>query len=658
MRPITTYIATLLLLVSCSKVNDLDNNLGNDGRVQTIKFMLVNSSSQAGDTKALGNDALNENKIDRLDVFFYEGENCVFYPTPSQLTINAVTKEVSIQIPNDIALGFFGRTFTVYVVANCTKNRTDLTNKTYTNLRLLTQTNDHDFNITPFSAQPNFLMDAAVSVTLTQGVNNLGHLNLTRAAAKITMEITEAAVTGYTPGVATVSLNNYLNTSTLGTGTLYESQSSDYRSVSRSLGNLSTGSLHTTDPFYCYSNDWEFDAGKETYIMLAIPWTNNNNPTDSKTYYYRVPFNYLKAVGEASGHEFRIRRNYIYQFLMRINVLGSLDPDTPVELNCNFDVVDWTDRTVEVSIVQYDFLVVHERDVEMKNISTYAIEYSSSSPIQITNAQVYCYEYSVSGTITQKFYTAGSPEFPRLTIDPLTSKIYIATITPVNYVPRTMTFTVTNSASLKQYVTVTIYSAKYISAQQAPDYQSGDPWAAGSNLGGGSNNPMGASGQQNFNMFTITTTVLNINDRMPNGAPFYGVPITLGDPTELVDGIYQTRTDLASNSIMSPQFVIASQRGISSAHTYDNAVLRCRGYQEYPYERGSWRVPTAAELAYGNKLQNDPNSAVKGLFAAGNNAWWTAAKYYGFNFQSNTLTVNETAETLHYIRCVHDVWKD
>lgn len=648
-------MAALLALTACSK-DGADQPAPTDGHV--LEFELVNSSDLLNPTRAAGESARNENRIDRLDIFFYEGETCVFYPNSSQLTINPATQRVSIRIPNDDALGFFGRSFTIYMLANCTATRATLTNKTFTQLKQLQQTTAADFNPEAFVAQSNFLMDGQVVVTLAQGVNNLGSVTLKRAAAKITVEVTEASVVGYTPGVARVYLNNYINTTTLGSGTLYSSQYTDYRKSSRSLGDLSVGGIHTTEPFYSYANDWEFDGIKETYIMLAIPWTRNLDPSDTKTYYYRVPFNYLKATGETDAHEYRLRRNYIYQFLMKINALGSLDPDDAVELTCNFDVVDWTTRNVEASIVQYDFLVVYERDVEMRNTSTYAIEYSSNSPIQITAAQCFCYEYAVSGTVTQKFYTAGSPEFPRIAISPQTGTINITAIVPTNYVSRTLTFTVTNSASLRQYVTVVIYSTKYISAQKAPDYESGNAWAAGSNLGGGTNNPMGASGQQNFNMFTITTTVLGMDDRMPDGAPFYGVPITIGDPTESVLGINQTRSDIASNSIMSPKFVIASQRAISSTHTYDNAVLRCRGYQEYPYPRGSWRVPTAAELAYGNKLQNDPNSAVKGLFVAGNNSWWTAARYYAFNFQSNALTANGTLLTTYYIRCVHDVWKD
>ncbi len=644
MKRFAIYIC--LLLAACSKSED-------EWPADSSRYVIAFSSADLT-ARALGEDARNENAVTRLDVFFYEGETLAYYPASAQLAMGSGS--VTLNIPTATALTLLNRTYTVYVLANCPLPRASLENKTFSALRQTVITNAAGFNPAVFQPQAGFLMDGQLSVTLTAGARNLGRADLKRAAAKIAVNITRAAVTGYTPGVATVVLNNYLDKTMLGADMLYQGVPADYLdSPARTIGDLSVDGAHAAAPFYAYASDWEFDAAKESYLMIAVPWRQGVQA--AQTYYYRVPMNYLQAVGETDAHRYRIRRNYIYQFNIDISALGGLDPENAVTLSPGFEVRDWSTRAIAVSVSQYDFLVVYERDVEMNNVSHRAIEYSSNSPIQITSAACYCNEYATDGTVSQKNYAAGSPEFPKVTVNTAASVIEITGFTPINYVPRTLTFTVTNVAGLKQYVTAVMYPPKYITAQKAPDYTSGD-WVAGSNLGGGTNNPMGASGQQNFNMFTITTSSLDASDRMPDTAPFYGVPITLGDPTEVVNGIRQTRTDAVSNAIMSPRFVVASQRGISSAHTYDNAVLRCRGYQEYPYPRGSWRVPTAAELAYGNRLQNDANSAVKGLFVAGNNSWWTAAKYYAFNFQSNALTALGTASTTYYIRCVHDVWKD
>ncbi len=645
MKRFAIYI--FLLLAACGKTWD-------DGLTDSGSYVIDLSNADPV-TRALGEDGRNENIVSRLDIFFYEGETLAYYPTAAQLSIG--TGRVTLNIPTATALALLNRTYTVYILANSPLPRTSLESKTFTALRQTVLTNSTGFNAAVFQPQANFLMDAQLTVTLTAGMRNLGKADLRRAAAKIAVNITRASITGYTPGNAAVVLNNYLDKTTLGADMLYTATVADcLDSPARAIGDLSVQGAHAAAPFYTYANDWEFDAAKETYLMISVPWRRGTDA--AQTYYYRVPMNYLQATGETDAHRFRIRRNYIYQFNIDISALGGLDPENAVTLTPNFEVRDWTTRNIAASVSQYDFLVVYERDIEMNNISRRAIEYSSNSPIQITSAASWCNEYATDGTISQKNYAAGSPEFPKITVNTASSLIEIVAFTPINYVPRFLTFTVTNASGLKQFVAATIYPPKYITAQKAPDTPPNNFGVAGSTLGGGTNNPNGATGQTNFNMFTITTSSLDATDRMPDGAPFYGAPITLGDPTEVVDGIRQTRTDAVANAIMSPRFVVASQRGISSQHTYDNAVLRCRGYQEYPYPRGSWRVPTAAELAYGNRLQNDANSAVKGLFVAGNNSWWTAAKYYAFNFQSNALTVLGTSTTTYYIRCVHDVWKD
>lgn len=644
------YISILYLLLVIGGCSDETQQKQDVDQGPSISFTLSSSTDSHTYNRATRSvDVLeNEKTVNRIDLFFYDqqGVVCLFYPDANQLTREG--DKVTVRVPSEIAETLFGQTCRVYLLVNCRLDRNILMRKSLDDLQQLTEATAVDFN--GMQAQTDFLMDGMVIATLSQTENNLGKITLKRAAAKIIVDISNAEIAGYTPGKAEVRFTNYLNWTAIGSSAQYVAQPDEYKECTKELVKNADGYSYKMDgQIYSYSNEWEFDASRESYITIAMEWTKSDSPTDTKTYFYRIPFNYTKAEGDTDSHRFRLRRNYIYQFMVDVSVLGGLDPKEAVDLYANFEVIDWTEHIIDVTILEYHYLIVYERIIEMHNVASRKMEYKSSAPIEFLEITAECLEYDPSGATHVKMYSDEDSEFPKITdfgVD-TDGKTYftVATSIPENYVSKNIKFKVKNRALLFAFVEVTQYPKKYVTAQ----FSENTPYVAGATLGNTANYPNGDGDQTNFNFYTITTVSLDELD-----------DYTIGDPTYIgEDGNRRTGTTAEYNSIVSPQFIVASQRGITLADNYADNELRCFSYQESQYPRTSWRMPTRAELQLISALQRDPKSAIKNLFtpSSSNSAWWSAQQYVTVNLATGALPAANDNTTAP-VRCVHDTWRD
>lgn len=628
------YLLFLLLvvgLVSCVAETESDINNGTDNSISFAVQVATGDETKATEP---GDASLNENKIETVDVLFYEGETQKFYPTNAMISFDSNTNKVTIHIPNS-AWPLFNNTtsYKMVVLANLNLPRTDLENKTYTQMRQLVST--ANFTGAPHP-QNNFLMDGTINTVLSFNSSVLPTVSLSRAAVKIRASVKYAQATGYTPVSAKVKLMNYIDKTSLTSGLAYSSTIADFKATSyRDLAVPGVTTV-TTNPFYTFESDWSLARQKEPYLIVEMIWKNNTTQVQ-EPYYYKVPFNYLNSSDLSSGLAFKLLRNTIYDIGLNINGLGSKIPEEPRSIQSNFTILNWKDRSVLASFIEFHYMVVHELYVKMYNVNTRSIGYSSSLPIVIDSIKASCEEYDTAGNKTIRNYTSADPQFPTITVDAANSEIDITSLIPINYVPKTITFKVktVGSTVITQAVTIIQYPPIYVTAQWSTDTN------AGSTDGVTSNNPNGAQGQQNFNLFKITTVV-------PNDTIF-----KVGDPRQYSGSTMTTRTDVDGNNIRSPQFVIASQRGITSSYTYSVAQNRCKLYQELPYVRGKWRIPTKAEILLIDQIQDDPNSAVKRLLIGPQ--YWSAYTYQYYDFGNNLFT-SGNQNTTAFIRCVTDTW--
>lgn len=675
----------------CSCLNEeFDQKMNSSSN--KISFTLVNTSSSAPFTKGTrAVDALyqNEKAINRLEILFYDetGGACLFHPEASQTKIE--NNHVTITIPEQVVEDKLkGQSLMVYVLANCKLDREQIQYMSLENLQLQVLENESQCLFNQKGAPIDFLMDSEVLHATIQGDQNqnLGNILLKRAAAKIIVDITNATVPGYTPGKATVLLSNYLDKTTIGRSFQYNPFQSgseqDYKSGVRELTPNNDGAhsyfMDASNPLYSYSNDWRENMSGETYATIALEWYQGSS-VEPIVYYYRIPFQFAGGEGNVDGNLYKLRRNFIYQFLVNVTQLGGLDPESALELRANFDVIDWTTHKLDASLVQFDYMYVYNPVVDLYNQAEYKWEYKSSKPISFEIEKVMCNYYESSGAIKEKIYKVGDKQYPKMTdlgeIIAGSGKTFfkLESMVPINYVPLYINLKVTNTANMSEKVVLVIYPPRYVTAQ----YSTNSPYIAGAwksptekgstsegkDDGYGRNYANGSGSQKNFNLFTIATTTLTLED-MNKG-------YKVGDPTKLIQhplsnwnkmDYYQTLTSAEANKIISPQFVVASQRGITLPRSWNSQQDRCASYREVPYPSGSWRVPTTAELEIISVMQGDENSAIKNLFVpSGNsNGWWvaeatTGSKHNAVNLATGGVTSSDKDQS---VRCVHDVWRD
>ncbi|MED9955665.1 MAG: fimbrial protein [Segatella copri] len=307
--------------------------------------------TRAGETTEDGSDDLNENKINRLDLF-------VFNDTlVKSLTLKDVQgskdyqhkKLESKQLKRSEITGN-----TLYLVANL-DNISDI--KTLDDLKTATINKVAEFNHN--AKQTSFVMDAKMEES-TPIVNGMIHIQfkLKRALAKIRLNVQDDKGNTVDPTKYACQLIHYAADGTiLAEGT----------NTNNALNTDAAANKKVTTPvvtqenkavFYSYANSWintsldpkkvePIDVSKQTYILLKAKY----NGTD---YFYKVPVNKRLFEGndatttDWTKYEplYRLDRNTIYDVTAKVDREGGSDPEHPAELNVNPIVSDW-DNNIE-----------------------------------------------------------------------------------------------------------------------------------------------------------------------------------------------------------------------------------------------------------------------------------------------------------------------
>lgn len=653
MKKVILYLLLIIVFYSC-KTEWEDAPIINTPETFSFFVDIKNDPIRTKVTE-LGDESLNENKIDRLDVFFYSGEKCVFYPVTTQLSIDQSSGLVDIKFSSAEADLFDNQTlYSVYVIANTNINRSDLTNLTLSQLKQKVQTSD-------FTQMPNanFLMDGNFETKLPYPTAQFATVNLKRAAIKIRPKFDVLNIPGYTFVSANIVLNRYLDKTSLLENIPYKANAStDLKNYSKRdfpVGNA--------EVFYTYETSWDKDIRYEPSFLMEVRLKNTAGV--EKNYYYKLSLSFLNSNDIDQAYAFKLLRNKIYEIGVQIRELGGESPQNPLILTCNYLIKDWTTKNIDVNISNLHYLVVFETQVNMYNTADYKIGYAASTAIEIKNKKAYYTTYNNSGVATQNPVTSGWS----INVDATNSRILISSAIPNNYVPREFEFTVSTvglANNLTQLVKITQYPPIYITSQYS---STGTGVGGGSSYGGcNSDYPNGATGQTNFNLYKITVLV-NDFSKISNIANYPSISnYVLGDPSIIESGTNKmiTGMDAISNNIISPQFVIASQRGITLPRDWNCALSRCKAYREGLYPGGKWRIPTKAEIQIVDMIQDDPNSAVKTLMIG--TEYWSARSDVtdnGRTSDSYRFTENKFYSTNSWntsgnefpVRCITDTWK-
>lgn len=573
------FLLSLCALYACSDSSEVispEVNLPKDKFA--IEFNYSLPSSDNVQTRANDTDPGEsfERSIQHLEAFIFKANNEIIGHFSTGDNLHALDTKIRLIIKNNEIEKYSEQNLKIYLVANY-EFTTDINNLT----ELLAAT--HEFK-SDESTPSSFIMDGYLSINKIVWPSNSAiseiseKLKLTRAAAKIRFNLTQIEIkenmngsdTEYeVDGVPEFRLVNYARKTKV-IETEVKSSFELFETVYKELAPQS-GNAYSAPNIYSYESDWSlndsFDADRQAYLLVKLPLRakdRNGILGEVKNYFYKVLIspNYstsgLSIAERASLN--KIKRNYLYKTSASIHLLGSEDESTPLEIKGSVKIEPWVHVDIEGDIEAAHYLQVKEQNVIMPNTEKISIQYYSDLEVEIVDKMTRFETYNNDGTITVK----ENPNPNNIVITPTAkeNKLYIDVVTtdgiPKNYVPLNIYFTVRHkdsSSNLSVKVHIIQYPAKYITAEVSMGFvnsKATDPYADfrfHNTLGivyEGSNNSEESS-QKNKLLFKVTTLVPAKDD-------------IIGDPQ---DGSGKTLDDQEANKIISPEFIIASQYGLS-----------------------------------------------------------------------------------------------
>ena len=422
-----------------------------------------------------------------------------------------------------------------------------------------------------------------------------------------------------------------------------------------------------------------YHAARQAYSdMIYLPEQFNvdgNGEEIDGAVTIKVTYNYNdkeNQVGEIHFTE-NVIRNHSYIF----NIEGVRE-----QMQYTADIKPWSYATKNVEIIVEDFhwLYVKDKVLYMNNISEVQTTFDSSTDdLVYTISDVKVYNTSTAWSDT-------NGKINSVTIDEsLKGYITINSDIPDNFVGKEFKVTVSSAISGKsETIQVYQFPPLYLTLQQ--NSQSVD---AGNNQTNSSVYEIttlladfswlpnsGSDLELNESGFTHSGTLTNRQSNGTNAINFlksckFGYPQTeeihynsvtstiYNKATTVYDVDANTTVETSENgNLISPHFILASQGGANSISNYDNAKQNCAGYSETvknadgtttTYGKGTWRVPTKAELMLIDLLQNISKSQVKKILEG-------ETYIYTKNPTDNNYDMMDPrVMNTHAVRCVRDI---
>lgn len=301
-----------------------------------------------------GSEDLNENKIERLDLFVFgtngsrvkhvtfNSADVKGSPTTEYKHKELTSKELTrSDIDGNV----------LYLVANL-DNWGNINNLNDLKEATINQATNFQYN----QKQSAFVMDAKMlEREVTTGKIHL-KFQLKRALAKIRLNVQDDKGNAVAPTAYACQLMHYAADGAI---------LAEGNSTSNALNTDAAASSKVTVPavtqdnkavFYSYANSWidktknpyaeePIDVSKQTYILLKAKY-------NGKDYFYKVPVNKRlyesndAATTDWSHYEplYRLDRNTIYDVTAKVDREGGSDPENPATLYVNPIVSDWDDN--------------------------------------------------------------------------------------------------------------------------------------------------------------------------------------------------------------------------------------------------------------------------------------------------------------------------
>lgn len=539
------------------------------------------------------------------------------------------------------------------------------------------------------NATKNFLMTAnspwKVSKEPTQTIDS----ELTRAAAKIVVNL-KINVDGYeVVGIPTWQLLNYNTQTTLfGENTAKSIASMSEAETSEAMKKTTDGYQLVT---YSYATSWNDNASAPQAKIKVMLRKGEEKPVD---YYYSIPVRDPKTTKS-------LDRNYVYTAKATVTSLGSSSDITYGEaMNLVYDVQKWTKgEETTINAGEQKYLLVSPTFMIMKNqrFDNSTIKFYGSGKCTVETSEIYYYDKNgnkknlYSGS-RQYFnasaqYADGHSELK----DQGTIVIGDANNPNANdFVPLSVKYikikVTCEGVEDPVYVTIKQYPLEYIQGiagwYSTKDEFTVTDWFSSTTYEGidwqeDRTLHSKEKGSEDAHFFAKVKEpgdkyIYRYSDKRVSGKTYqaqkgsatektnnrmYVVQITntpqnskykIGHVTNI-----DKNTKLSSEDVVSPAFMLASQLGTVYAFTGKNdgknASEHCDKYIEVNTDGEkytNWRLPTASEIGVITNYQYNKNQNVIDVVLAGGSYW---------ALNGNQVEANKNNDERGFVRCVRDL---
>ena len=523
------------------------------------------------------------------------------------------------------------------------------------------------------NATKNFLMTANSLWTVSKEPTQTIDSKLTRAAAKIVVNL-KINIAGYeVVGTPTWQLLNYNTQTTLfGVNTAKSIASMSETETNEAMAKTADGYQLVT---YSYATLWDDNASAPQAKIKVMLKKGEETPVD---YYYSIPVRDPKTTKE-------LERNYVYTANATVTSLGSSSDITYGDaMNLVYDVQKWT-KGEETTINAGDqkYLLVSPTFMIMKNqkFDNSTIKFYGSGECKVQTMEIYYYdkngnkracsgsqyfnasanyakghgELKDKGTIViGEEGNQNANDFVHLSVKYIKIKVTcdgleeIVTIKqyPLEYIQGIAGWYSTKSIDgwidwqedqkahkpkkkasdgnfpAKVKIGAKIYEYNdYYNRYDGYYYADYDSYAT--------------SGRDNNQMYVVQITSTN-----QTNSDYKIGHVTNIDPN----------TKQSKENVVSPAFMLASQLGTVSTFSKGvNASNHCDKYVEVRTDGKKytgWRLPTAAEIGVIIKYQYDPSQSVMSEVLKGYKYW---------ALDGNKVIANSDGSGSGYVRCVRDL---
>ncbi len=540
------------------------------------------------------------------------------------------------------------------------------------------------------NATKNFLMTANSDWTVSKEPTQTIESMLTRAAAKIVVNL-KINIDGYeVVGEPTWQLLNYNTQTTLfGVNTAKSIASMSETETNEAMAKTADGYQLVT---YSYATLWDDNASAPQAKIKVMLKKGEETPVD---YYYSIPVRDPKATKS-------LDRNYVYTANATVTSLGSSSDITYGDaMNLVYDVQKWTKgEETTINAGEQKYLLVSPTFMIMKNqrFDNSTIKFYGSGECKVQTMEIYYYDKNgnkqkCSGSQYFKAsaeYAKGHSELK----DKGTIVIGDANNPTANdFVPLSVKFIKIKVTcdGLEEIVTIKQYPLEYIQGiagwystkDELNTYETsfwgdrytgttaGIDWQEDRTLhskekgseddhftakvkekgdaeiyeyydnsvkgGYQAKKRRSSTGKSNNRMYVVQITNTPQNSKYK-----------IGHVTNI-----DKNTKLSSEDVVSPAFMLASQLGTVTAFTGKNdgknASEHCDKYIEVNTDGKKytdWRLPTASEIGVITNYQYKTNQNVIDVVLAGGSYWALNGKQ---------VEANKNNEYTGYVRCVRDL---